>query len=133
VVLARRDPPPLLLSHPRAGASWEGYAIEQAVRVAQPDECTFWATHQGAELDLLLMRGGRRYGVEVKRQDAPGTTPSMRIALADLGLDHLAVLYPGDRTYELDEKVTVAPLTELASGDPAVILRGTRRAGRRSR
>ena len=103
------------------GASWEGYAIEEALKLVAPDAAYFWATHQGAELDLLLMCGGRRYGVEVKRQDAPTLTRSMRIALNDLRLDHLTVLYPGARRYELAARVTVLPLRTLADGDPEIL------------
>lgn len=71
----------------------------------------FWATHQGAELDLLLMRGARRIGVEIKRSDAPALTRSMRSALVDLRLDRLWVIYPGERHYALHERVTVVPFT----------------------
>ena len=105
-----------LLAHPKSGASWEGYAVEQALDAVQPDEAYFWATHQGAELDLLLMKNGRRLGVEVKRADAPAMTPSMRIAMRDLGLERLAVVYPGDRRYQIAERVHAVPLTELAPG-----------------
>lgn len=80
------------MSHPKLGASWEGYAIEEALEIEGSAEAYFWATHQGAELDLLLLKAGRRFGVEVKRADAPKVTPSMRIALEDLHLDHLTVL-----------------------------------------
>jgi predicted AAA+ superfamily ATPase len=117
-----------VLSHPKAGASWEGFAIEEAIERARPDAAYFWATHTGAELDLLLMKGGRRYGVEVKFQDAPRVTASMRIALADLRLHHLTVLYPGDHRYTLDRHITVVPLAHLAA-DPGVIMPTTR--GRR--
>jgi predicted AAA+ superfamily ATPase len=117
-----------VLSHPKAGASWEGFAIEEAIERVRPDAAYFWATHTGAELDLLLMKGSRRYGVEVKFQDAPRVTPSMRIALADLQLHHLTVLYPGDQRYPLDPRITVVPLADLAS-DPGVITPTTR--GRR--
>jgi predicted AAA+ superfamily ATPase len=117
-----------VLSHPKAGASWEGFAIEQAIERGRPDAAYFWATHTGAELDLLLMKGSRRYGVEVKFQDAPRVTPSMRIALADLQLHHLTVLYPGDQRYPLDPHITVVPLADLAS-DPGVITPSAR--GRR--
>ena len=86
-----------LLAHPKCGASWEGYAIEEAINAVEPDETYFWATHQGAELDLLLFKNGRRLGVEVKRMDAPALTPSMRIALQDLKLEQLGVLYPGPK------------------------------------
>ncbi|MBI2402863.1 MAG: ATP-binding protein [Gemmatimonadetes bacterium] len=104
-----------VLSHPKAGASWEGFAIEETLRVVQPDGAYFWATHTGAELDLLLLLRGRRYGVEVKFQDAPRLTPSMRIALNDLGLRRLTVLYPGDRRYRLERRVDVVPLAEPAT------------------
>ncbi|OIO90776.1 MAG: hypothetical protein AUK02_00665, partial [Anaerolineae bacterium CG2_30_58_95] len=76
-----------LAIHPRGGASWEGYVIEEVIKVARPDEAYFWATHSGAELDLLLIKNGRRIGVECKRMDAPRLTPSMRIALQDLQLE----------------------------------------------
>ncbi len=105
---------PELLAHPKCGASWEGYAIEETLKRIQPDEAYFWATHNGAELDLLLFTNGRRLGVEMKRADAPTLTPSMRIALADLKLDHLAVLYPGEKPYALADRVTVVPFTALA-------------------
>jgi predicted AAA+ superfamily ATPase len=117
-----------ILSHPKVGASWEGYAIEETLKVVRPEAAYFWATHTGAELDLLLVKGGRRYGVEVKRQDAPRLTPSMRIALSDLRLQRLTVLYPGDRRYELDPRVAVVPLSELVT-DPEVITRGKPTAG----
>lgn len=110
-----------LLVHPRAGASWEGFAIEEVLKAAEPDEAYFWSTYQGAELDLLLFGGGRRIGVEVKRADAPRLTPSMRIAMKDLRLDHLAVLYPGDRAYDLADRVRVVPLAALAEGAAALI------------
>ena len=110
-----------LLVHPRLGASWEGYAIEETLKVVGPDDAYFWATHGGAELDLLMMLRGRRWGVEVKREDAPRLTPSMRAALADLKLDRLTVLYPGTRRYALAENVVVVPLADLATGDPAAL------------
>jgi uncharacterized protein len=114
-----------MLSHPKAGASWEGFAIEEAIRVVRPTGAYFWATHTGAELDLLLRVGGRRYGVEVKFQDAPRLTPSMRIALSDLRLERLTVLYPGEVSYPLERRVQVVPLAQLA-GNPRMITRGPR-------
>lgn len=116
-----------LASHPKVGASWEGAVIEWALDVLQPEAAHFWATHQGAELDLLIVRGGRRFGIEVKRQDAPRLTPSMRIALTDLRLDHLTVLYPGDQPYRLAPKVTVVPVSSLVSRDVAALLGRSRR------
>ena len=103
-----------LVSHPKLGASWEGFVIEQ-ILVAEPhDEAFFWATHQGAEIDLILSRGGRLLGVECKRTDAPRVTPSIRIALADLDLDRVAVVYPGERRYPLADRVEAVPVGELA-------------------
>ena len=77
-----------LLLHPKLGASWEGYAVEEALKAVAPDEAYFWGTHTGAELDLFSIKDGRRVGVECKRVDAPRLTPSMHIALDDLALDH---------------------------------------------
>jgi predicted AAA+ superfamily ATPase len=111
-----------LQRHPKLGSSWEGYAIEETVKLTEPDEAYFWATHTGAELDLLLLKHGRRYGLEMKHQDAPRLTASMRIAIEDLRLDHLTVLYPGSRAYALADRVRVVPLAALATGDPGVIL-----------
>jgi len=99
-----------LLAHPRSGASWEGFALEQTLRAADPDEAFFWATHAGAELDLLMLKRGRRVGVEFKRVDAPRLTPSMRIAMRDLKLDALQVVYPGERRYALGERIEAVPL-----------------------
>jgi len=99
--------------HPKVGASWEGYAVEEVLKALRPDEAYFWATHQGAELDLLLFKHGRRIGIECKRADAPTLTPSMHIALADLKLDELRVVYPGKKRYTLAKKVEVVPLAEL--------------------
>jgi predicted AAA+ superfamily ATPase len=122
-----------LLAHPKSGASWEGYAVEEALNALEPDQAYFWATHQGAELDLLLFKGARRLGIEIKRADAPTITPSMRIALTDLGLEQLIVLYPGSRTYELDRRVHVVPLNHLAGDELQTMLRRRRPATRRRR
>ncbi len=123
-----------LLSHPKSGASWEGYALEELLKIADVDDCYFWGTHGGAELDLLLFTNGRRIGVELKRVDAPRMTRSMHIALDDLGLDHLAVIYPGERVYPLADRVTVVPLTRLVQGDAMTkLLRGKGRPKARGR
>ena len=103
-----------LLSHPKLGASWEGFVIEQVLATEPHDEAWFWATHQGAGIDLLLRRGDRLLGVECKRADAPRLTPSIRIALEDLGLDRVAIVYPGARRYSLSEAVAAVPLATLA-------------------
>ena len=104
-----------LVHHPKVGASWEGYAVEEVLKALRPDEAYFWATHQGAELDLLLFIRGRRIGIECKRSDAPVLTPSMRNALDDLKLDELRVVYPGEKRYRLAKKVEVIPLAELVN------------------
>lgn len=106
-----------LHTHPKIGASWEGYAVEEVCKALRPDEQYFWATHQGAEIDLLLVKGGRRIGIECKRMDAPRLTPSMRTALADLELSEIRVVYPGSRRYRLAERITAIPLDDcLALG-----------------
>lgn len=99
-----------LLTHPHSGASWEGFALEQVLRIARPDQAYFWATHQGAELDLLMFRGSQRIGVEFKRDDAPRVTPSMRIAMNDLKLDALYVVYPGLHRFRLADGIEAVPL-----------------------
>lgn len=98
-----------LLSYPRLGAFWEGFALEEILRAykAKPEECFFWGTQSGAELDLLLHRNGQRIGFEFKYSDAPKMTPSMHTAHKDLSLDHLHVIYPGNQTFHLSEKTTV--------------------------
>jgi predicted AAA+ superfamily ATPase len=102
--------------HPKSGASWEGFALDQVLRIARPDEAYFWATHAGAELDLLMVKNGRRVGVEFKRADAPQMTASMRIALNDLSLDALYVVYPGARRYRLAQGVEAVPLACVVEG-----------------
>jgi predicted AAA+ superfamily ATPase len=111
-----------LLRHPKCGASWEGYVIEETVKAIEPDQAYFWATHQGAELDLLLVVRGKLYGVECKRADAPGFTRSMRIALDDLQLERLAVVYPGPRRYQIADRVEVVPLPEVINGMDGLFL-----------
>ena len=98
-----------LQTHPRIGASWEGFILERVIAESAPDEACFWGTHNGAELDLLLLMEGRRIGVEIKRVDAPRRTRSMAVALQDLRLDALYVIYPGDRRYVIDDRVTAVP------------------------
>ena len=104
-----------LENHPKVGASWEGYAVEEVLKALRPDDAYYWATHNGAEIDLVLFKNGRRIGIECKRADAPTLTPSMRIALEDLKLDELRVVYPGTRRYALAKKVEVVPLAELVN------------------
>jgi hypothetical protein len=104
-----------LEGHPRLGASWEGYVIRQVVTRlrARRDECFFWRTHDGAELDLLVVRGGRRIGFEIKYTDAPKITRSMRIALSDLRLDRLYVVHAGTECYPLGDRMHAIALGSL--------------------
>jgi hypothetical protein len=102
-----------LLGHPKLGASWEGFALEHLIRVVDTRDAYFWGTHAGAELDLLVLAGGKRYGFELKYADAPGSTRSMRVAIDDLGLDHLWVVYPGRQRYALADRITVWPLSDV--------------------
>ena len=99
--------------HPRYGASWEGFALEQTLLAHGARGAFFYATQRGAELDLLLLRRGRRWGFEFKCTDAPRTTKSMHRVIEDLGLERLWVLYPGDREYPLSDSITVLPLKEI--------------------
>jgi predicted AAA+ superfamily ATPase len=104
-----------LEGHPKLGASWEGFIIQQIIRQlgARTDECFFWATHAGAELDLLVIRGRQRLGFEIKRTSSPQITPSMRIALSDLKLGRLDVIHAGETTFPLDKKIRAVALTRL--------------------
>jgi uncharacterized protein len=102
-----------LLTHPKLGASWEGFVIEEILRAERPEEAWFYGVHSGSELDLLMVKDGRRIGVEVKRADAPRLTRSMQISQADLKLDEIRVIYPGTRTYTLAENVVVQPLASV--------------------
>ena len=99
--------------HPRYGASWEGFALEQTLLAHGEHEAYFYSTQRGAELDLMLLRRGRRWGFEFKCTDAPRTTKSMHVVIQDLGLEHLWVLYPGDRKYPLTNTITALPLREI--------------------
>jgi hypothetical protein len=103
-----------LQGHPKLGASWEGFALEHVIAAFGTRDAYFWATHAGAELDLLVMAQGRRLGFEFKYADAPGRSRSMLVALEDLKLEHLWIVYPGAQAYSLDEKITVCPLHDIA-------------------
>jgi len=108
-----------LYQHPRLGAFWEGFALEEIIAAcnASSEECYFWATQTNAELDLLIIKNGKRIGFEIKYTDAPRTTKSMQIALIDLKLDHLIVIYPGNQTYPLTENITVHGLEIIGRDD----------------
>jgi len=102
-----------LQGHPKLGASWEGFALEQVLTALETRDTYFWATHAGAELDLLVMVSGKRYGFEFKYADAPGRSRSMHAAIQDLRLEKLWVLYPGQQEYALDERISVIPLNAV--------------------
>jgi hypothetical protein len=102
-----------LQSHPKLGAAWEGFAVEQIVGWLDTRDAYYWATHGGAELDLLVRIAGKNYGFEFKYADAPGTSRSMHIALDDLALEHLWVVYPGRQEYALDSRISVLPVDSL--------------------
>jgi predicted AAA+ superfamily ATPase len=104
-----------LLSHPKVGASWEGFVIEQLLMLDVSDPW-FWRTHAGAELDLLVQVDRRRVGIEVKRTDQPRLTPSLRHALVDLELDRLIVIHAGDDRFALGEHVEAVPARQAMLG-----------------
>lgn len=99
--------------HPKVGASWEGFVVEEAIRQLGERNCYFWATQSGAEVDLLYSRGSRRFGIDAKYSDAPGPTKSMRIAMQDLKLSRLFIVYPGSQAYDIDSTIRVIPITQL--------------------
>lgn len=106
-----------IVSHPKVGASWEGFVIQQIIHLlaAHPEQCFHWSTHSGAELDLMVVAGNRRYGFEVKRTEAPRLTPSMRSALATLGLERLDVVHAGTERYRMAPKIRALPAADLAA------------------
>ena len=117
---------PAVLGHPKLGASWESFALEHILAVVDTRDAYFWATHGGAELDLLVFKSGKRYGFEIKYADAPGMTRAMHVALQDLRLDRLWVVYPGTQAYALEEKVTAIPLEAVS--DPTTMVHDTRKS-----
>lgn len=96
-------------SHPKVGASWEGFVVEQLAAIVEPNPVYYWRTQHGAELDLYVELSGRRIGFEIKRSSTPRPTPSMRSVVADLDLDHLVVVYPGEHSFALADSVTAIP------------------------
>jgi len=120
-----------LSGHPKLGASWEGFALEQVLALADGADAHFWGTHAGAELDLLLIHRGRRYGIEFKYGDAPRMTKSLHVALADLELDRAWIVYPGGERYAAHAKVEVLPLAQVP--DRLAFLGEPARAAKRSR
>ena len=104
-----------LLGHPKLGASWEGFALEQILTAIETRDAYFWATHAGAELDLLVFHRGRRFGFELKHSETPVVSQSMRVAIETLRLARLWIVVPGGPAWELDERIAVTPLAEVAS------------------
>ncbi len=98
--------------HPKLGASWEGFAMEELLKFIKPDEAYFWNTVNRAELDLLMIKDGKPMGFEFKYSSSSRVTPSMRIALQDLKLDHLTVIVPKGEAYPLSSTITVSGLCE---------------------
>ncbi len=103
-----------LIAHPKLGASWEGFALEQVLSILGHGDAYFWGTHAGAELDLLLIHKGRRYGIEFKYGDAPVMTKSLHIAFENLDLQRAWIVYPGRESYAVEERVEVVPLSTIA-------------------
>lgn len=99
--------------HPKCGDSWEGFAVEQLMVLADTRDIYFWSTHSGAEIDLLVFKKGKRYGFEMKYTDAPKTTKSMRIALEDLGLDVLYIIYPGGKSFPLGRDIEALSIKDI--------------------
>jgi hypothetical protein len=104
-----------IAGHPKVGASWEGFVLNEVIRQlnARPEECFFWATHAGAELDMLVVRGKHRFGFEIKRTSSPQMTLSIRHALSDLRLGRVDVIHAGNATYPLGKKVRAVSITRL--------------------
>lgn len=108
--------------HPKLGASWEGFAIEEVLLALRTRDAYYWATHSGAEVDLLVHIGGKRYGFEFKYADAPASSKSMHVALEDLALERLWVIYPGKTEYALADRIAAIPLESVPA--VAATLRG---------
>jgi hypothetical protein len=112
-----------LLGHPKCGASWEGFALHEVIRHANAkrDEAYFWGLHSGAELDLMIVRNGRRYGFEVKLTNSPKVTPSMRSAQEALELEHLYVVCHGEgEAWPLAQGISAIPLGAFRKMDFAI-------------
>jgi predicted AAA+ superfamily ATPase len=102
-----------LLGHPRLGASWEGFALEQTLQIIKPPQAFYWATHSGAGIDLFFPLRGRRFGVEFKFTEGPRLSKSMQVAVEDLNLDHLWLIYPGEHSFPVQRKISAWPLKEI--------------------
>jgi uncharacterized protein len=110
-----------LEAHPKVGASWEGFALEQTLHLTGAQDAYFWATHGGAELDLLLLRGNRRIGFEFKLSTTPSMTKSMHVATADLGLNHLVVVHPGEESYAWNDHAEAVSIKALPGRIAAIL------------
>jgi len=102
-----------IMFHPKLGASWEGFVLEQIISISGKRDHYFWATYGGSELDLLLFDNNKRYGFEIKYTDAPKITRSMHIAIEDLGLHELLIVYPGEKSFKLDTKISSIGIGDL--------------------
>ena len=102
-----------VLGHPKCGASWEGFVLEQIAHLGPFEELYYWATHAGAEIDALGFCQGKKYGFEIKLSDAPRMSKSMHIVLDDLELDRLSIIYPGQKSYGLSHSVRAVSILEL--------------------
>lgn len=102
-----------LFAHPKLGSSWEGFITEQIINICGERNCYYWRTRGGTELDLLFLNGTEKIGFEAKCSDTVKTTKAMRIAIHDLDLSHLFVVYPGEKTYKIDNDITAIPISEL--------------------
>jgi predicted AAA+ superfamily ATPase len=109
-----------LTTHNKLGASWEGFALDVAIRSIgkRNEELAFWATHSGAEVDLFWQEHGRNWAIEVKYSSGPKLTPSMLNAIKDLDLGHLWVVYPGEKNYALGQQISALPITSIRSSWP---------------
>ncbi len=104
-----------VVSHPVVGPSWEGFVVRQVIHLlgVRPEQCYHWSTHAGAELDLLILAGNRRYGFEVKRAEAPRMTASMRAAYETLRLERLDVVHAGTQSYRMAPGIRALPAADL--------------------
>ena len=102
-------------AHPKVGASWEGFAVEEVLAAVKPSEAYFWATHGGAEIDLFFSHRGRRYGVEAKFTEAPSISKSMQTGMEVLKLTHLWVIYAGQHIYPMDKRITALPIKDISA------------------
>jgi uncharacterized protein len=102
-----------LNAHPRLGASWEGFVINSVLEMVRPGAAYFWSTYQGAKIDLLFFKSGKRYGIEVKFSESPTLTKSLHVAMNDLRIDQAWVVHPGDVSFRLEERVTALAFADI--------------------